>query len=444
MDSAHDIEELSAYLAALERDKCYRVERVLKNAPHEATELVFFVGENGAEAGPFVRKRIDANAGIGKAYDELFRAQREGRRFRFLPRIFDCHTADGTLVVVMEHIEGRTLLAAVCEDGPSLDLARRVFPLLCDAVAELHEGFDAPIVHRDLKPSNVILTGRDLAVIDFGIARRYRDGADADTASFGTRAYAPPEQFGFGQTDVRSDIYALGMILYYCLTERTPSPSAGEEARSDPAIPSEVSAVIVRATAFDPASRYPSARELKGAFLRAAGESRVGAACAAVAAGGEAGSAVPGMRNAADAVGPARTEAEPQPSPGALQAEGAAASPPADPSKTSTSALSRAVTIMRNVIAVGAWALFFAVSTSLIVDPDEAAAATPLVVRVMRYYGCAMSFFTASAYFLLDRRAVGRRIPLLKARSWKVNLAIGSIALFVCFAMAALSTTGAG
>lgn len=86
-----------------------------------------------------------------------------------------------------------------------------------------------PVIHRDLKPSNIIVSGvryaadagmtfSSLVIIDLGIARVWRDGADADTVKFGTRSYAPPEQFGFGQTSVRSDIYALGALLFFCLT----------------------------------------------------------------------------------------------------------------------------------------------------------------------------------------------------------------------------------
>ena len=100
---------LAAYLAALARDDCYRVDEVLKTAPHETTEVVYFVGANAAELGPFVRKRIAVDAAMGDAYGHLFRAQRAGRRFRHLPRIYDVHTTGDELVVVMEYIQGRTL-----------------------------------------------------------------------------------------------------------------------------------------------------------------------------------------------------------------------------------------------------------------------------------------------------------------------------------------------
>lgn len=132
---------LAAYLAALARDDCYRVDEVLKTAPHETTEVVYFGGANAAELGPFVRKRIAVDAAMGDAYGHLFQAQRAGRRFRHLPRIYDVHTTGDELVVVMEYIQGRTLRDEVYECDGSLALAAQWFPLLCDGVMELHEQF---------------------------------------------------------------------------------------------------------------------------------------------------------------------------------------------------------------------------------------------------------------------------------------------------------------
>lgn len=232
---------LGEHLASLDRDDSYRVERILKRSSVETTELVYFEGTGGGSLGPFVRKRIDASAQIGGAYERLFAAQRAGRRFEHLPRIVDCRRVGDELNVVMEYIEGETLGALVDRLGATPDYARELYPALCDAVGELHAGFamagetSAPEIHRDLKPSNIIVTGANytpndgltfssLVIIDLGIARVWRDGADADTVKFGTRPYAPPEQYGFGQTSVRSDVYALGALLFFCLTGVDPKP----------------------------------------------------------------------------------------------------------------------------------------------------------------------------------------------------------------------------
>lgn len=281
---AAERDELGAYLAAVARDDCYRVVRPLGAAarmgadPSVAgqagtiTELVQFEGANGATLGPFVRKRIDLALGVGTAYQELYEAQCSGARFAHAPRIVECYKTGRELVVVSEFIPGKTLDAFVNEAGPSIDLSLSVVPAVCAAVAELHKAFDPPVVHRDLKPANIIVSegpsGLSATLIDFGIARRYREGAAADTVRFGTRSYAPPEQYGFGQTSVRSDIYALGMIALFCIT--------GEEAHGQPSVESLAHAgvtgpyadAILQATSFDPGRRFASAEAFCTAFAR--------------------------------------------------------------------------------------------------------------------------------------------------------------------------------
>ena len=271
---------LAERLASLDRDDSYRVERVLKCSDVETTELVYFEGSGGGSLGPFVRKRIDASAQIGGAYERLFAAQRAGRRFEHLPRIVDCRRMGDELDVVMEYVEGETLEALVGRLGATPDYARSLYPVLCEAVGELHAGFAAagepavPVIHRDLKPSNIIVSGvryaaeagmtfSSLVIIDLGIARVWRDGADADTVKFGTRSYAPPEQFGFGQTSERSDIYALGALLFFCLTGTDPKPGRDmrEQCKAH-GIPTPLADVICMAMALDPAKRFASAKAL--------------------------------------------------------------------------------------------------------------------------------------------------------------------------------------
>lgn len=275
--------ELAEHLSSLARDDSYRVDRVIKRSPVETTELVYFEGSGGGSLGPFVRKRIDASAQIGGAYGRLFAAQRAGRRFEHLPRIVDCRRIGDDLDVVMEYIEGETLEALVARLGATPDYARELFPTLCDAVEELHAGFAsageaaAPVIHRDLKPSNIIVSGTNytpdagmtfssLVIIDLGIARVWREGADADTVKFGTRPYAPPEQYGFGQTSVRSDVYALGALLFFCLTGVDPKPGLDMRVQCEShGVPAPLADVICMAMALDPAKRFASAAALGNA-----------------------------------------------------------------------------------------------------------------------------------------------------------------------------------
>ncbi|MEG2201157.1 MAG: serine/threonine-protein kinase [Raoultibacter sp.] len=260
----HD--ELSEYLSHHAHDACYRVAEVLKTTPYETTQKVYFVGKNGAEQGPFIRKYISQDAGLGCAYENLYAQSRAGTRFACLPRVFEYYALEENNAIIMECVPGETLQAVVGRCGASSVLAADLFPCLCDAVSEMHTKFDPPLIHRDLKPSNVMVSQETLTIIDFGIARTFKQDGEEDTHHFGTRAYAPPEQFGFGQTDVRSDVYALGMLLYFCLTGKTADGQVRKQGFVAPQVPPGLRQVLVRATELDPQARFQSAEELKRAF----------------------------------------------------------------------------------------------------------------------------------------------------------------------------------
>ena len=234
----------------------------MKSSPAETTELV------ADPVGRFmVRKTIARDAGIGRAYEQLKNAWDEGVQLAHLPRVYAFFRTEDAVVVLMEHLQGVDLWKRLDLEGCGVEAARRYFPELCEAVRELHERFDPPIIHRDLKPSNVlIMPDGCVKVLDFGISREFRQGAEADTRFLGTREYAPPEQFGFKQTDVRSDVYSLGMMLYHILTGQTPNASLHTEGFADPDVPAALRPVLMRATEFDPDRRYGSVAELQEAF----------------------------------------------------------------------------------------------------------------------------------------------------------------------------------
>ena len=140
-----------------------------------------------------------------------------------------------------------------------------LFLQICFAVRELHECINPPVIHRDLKPSNIIISPSGPQLIDFGIARLWHEDAECDTTHFGTRCYAPPEQFGFGQTSVRSDIYALGKVLFFCLTGRQPPNAIDVSSCEEAGVAHSIARVICKACAFDPRERYASVRELSSA-----------------------------------------------------------------------------------------------------------------------------------------------------------------------------------
>ena len=98
------------------------------------------------------------------------------------------------------------------------DVARDLAIALAKAMKALHTS-DPVIIHRDIKPKNIIV--RDdgsVALIDLGISRVYKKEANSDTIFRGTEGFAPPEQYGFMQTDIRSDIYSFGVVLSWLLT----------------------------------------------------------------------------------------------------------------------------------------------------------------------------------------------------------------------------------
>ncbi|WP_167859174.1 protein kinase domain-containing protein [Paenibacillus cymbidii] len=139
-----------------------------------------------------------------------------------LPHIVDYVPPDerGFGYIVMEYVDGRTLQQVVEEDGAmSWPAAVSIALQLCEAFGYLHGVSPQPIIYRDLKPANVMLgDSGNVKLIDFGIARTYRSDCDADTLQLGTAGFAAPEQYEGGQTDARTDLFALGALLHYLLS----------------------------------------------------------------------------------------------------------------------------------------------------------------------------------------------------------------------------------
>ena len=192
-----------------------------------------------------------------------------------LPKVIDSFEADGKHYLVMEFVDGQTLEELVVDLGRPLppETVLRLGVTLCTVLDYLH-GRKPPIIFRDLKPGNIMLD-REGAVklIDFGIARLFTPGKSRDTTSLGTKGYAAPEQYGKGQTDARSDVYALGATLHFLLTGRDPADDPFNfppARRLNPDVSPALEAVVARAVAAAPAERWPAAREMRRALTRAA------------------------------------------------------------------------------------------------------------------------------------------------------------------------------
>ena len=207
-------------------------------------------------------------------------------------RVYDFGETDGRLFLAMEYLEGRTLRQVLGADAP-LQTARvvRIAIQIAKALGAAHE---EGIVHRDLKPENVILLDRYgdrdfVKVLDFGIARSLDATEERMTATgavIGTPAYMAPEQAAGLAVDGRTDLYALGVMLYELVTGAPPfrkptavallvahttecPPPVQERA---PALPPSLAALIMRLLAKDPAERPASAAELLGLLEREAPE----------------------------------------------------------------------------------------------------------------------------------------------------------------------------
>ncbi|MDF2820877.1 MAG: protein kinase family protein [Clostridiales bacterium] len=184
-----------------------------------------------------------------------------------LPRIVDIIDNGKTIYVVMDYIEGEPLDRILNEYGAQpQDLVIDWAKQLCDVLGYLHTRTPA-VIYRDMKPANIMLKPEgNLKLIDFGIAREYKEQNLADTVSLGTKGYAAPEQFGGkGQTDARTDIYCLGVTLYHLVTGQNPCEPPYELypiRQWNPSLSGGFERIIQKCTQLNPADRYQSCSEL--------------------------------------------------------------------------------------------------------------------------------------------------------------------------------------
>jgi len=192
-----------------------------------------------------------------------------------LPLIYDTFNEGDRFYFVMDFIEGKTLLDLLrASGGRPLPIGQVVdyAMQLCDVLSYLHMQ-TPPVIFRDLKPTNVMIRedGR-LFLIDFGIARFFKEGKMQDTVLLGSPGYAPPEQHGSGQTSPRSDIYALGATMHCCLTGRDPFNAPDRFVfppirQYNPLVPTDLDQLVQRMLALSERQRPASAQEVRQALL---------------------------------------------------------------------------------------------------------------------------------------------------------------------------------
>jgi serine/threonine protein kinase len=187
-------------------------------------------------------------------------------------RVSDHFAEFGNWYLVMEYITGQTLeeYLVSAPRGVPLSTALDFIDQLCAVLDYLHSR-TPPVIFRDLKPGNVMLTpDGEVKLIDFGIARFFKVGQTRNTVNLGTPGYASPEHSS-GQTDRRSDVYSLGVLLLQLVTGYDPATAAVPfvlpQARAlNPAVPAQIEAVIQRATQLRPEQRFQSVTEFRQAL----------------------------------------------------------------------------------------------------------------------------------------------------------------------------------
>ncbi len=183
------------------------------------------------------------------AYEELYRVKCET-----LPLIYDVIDLDDGQIVLEEFIEGVTV-SQVMESGKYRYFgARKVLKSVCHALTVLHK---QNFVHRDVKPENVVIdrNGR-VVLIDFDASRKI-SAASKDTVIMGTVGYASPEQLGVSQSDARTDIYAVGVLLNVMLTGKHPSERLAR---------GKAGHIVRKCTSVSPDERYQTAERLAHAL----------------------------------------------------------------------------------------------------------------------------------------------------------------------------------
>lgn len=184
-----------------------------------------------------------------------------------LPRIVDIIDETGTVYVVMDYIEGESLNKVLDAYGAQpqervIEWAKQISEVL----DYLHTQ-NPPVIYRDMKPANIMLKpDGTVRLIDFGIAREYKEGKAGDTEAIGTRGYAAPEQFGGrGQTDARTDIYSFGVTLYHLVTGKNPAEPPYEIypiRHWNPNLSGGLEWLIQKCTQLNPNDRFQSCAEV--------------------------------------------------------------------------------------------------------------------------------------------------------------------------------------
>lgn len=186
--------------------------------------------------------------------------QLQHNNFSGIPKIIDLYFEDNCYVLIEEYIEGKSLQQLIDEKAMIFtpDRVEEIVNFLCRTLKPIHK---SGIIHRDITASNIMYSyDNQMYLIDFGNSRTHKNNQSTDTEYIGTQNYAAPEQFGFGQSDRRTDIYAVGVLCNVLLTSGKYPHEQLYKGR--------LTKVIRRCIAVKPKDRYRSMTALKIGMFR--------------------------------------------------------------------------------------------------------------------------------------------------------------------------------
>ena len=192
------------------------------------------------------------------------------RKLSGIPKAYRIFEENGEVYLVREYIEGMSLAQMVLQKGGISEAEIcRISRKICQT-AEQFQNPDEPMIHRDIKPENIVVTpGGEVVFIDFGTMRSYNKDGSRDTFVVGTRGTAAPEQYGYTQTDQRTDVYAIGQTMLYMVSE-----SYEMNQLSECAVSRRMKKIIEKACSFEPDKRYGDAAQLRRAVEKCQANNR--------------------------------------------------------------------------------------------------------------------------------------------------------------------------
>lgn len=208
--------------------------------------------KNGAEVLHLRHKKLLRDL-VLRNYEKPIAAYSEIKDYKAenVPIIYDAIEFEDGQIVLEEFIDGINLSAILETHKYDYKEAKRVILPVCRGLQFLHS---KNIIHRDIKPENVIIekNGR-VVLVDFNASRVYAPDKKTDTVVLGTLGYASPEQFGISQSDEKSDIYAVGVLLNVMITGKHPSEALAK---------GKAGKIVLKCTQIDPKSRFKTVKKL--------------------------------------------------------------------------------------------------------------------------------------------------------------------------------------